>query len=78
MDQDSIRRLDITEDVCPLTFVRVKLLLEAMLPGEIAEIRLSGAEPLHNVPRAAAEAGHAILSVADSGNGVHLLRIRRG
>ena len=43
--------LDITRDVCPLTFVKTKLLLERMASGETAEIRLKGAEPLENVPR---------------------------
>ena len=37
--------LDITRDVCPLTFVKTKLLLERMAPGDTAEIRLIGQEP---------------------------------
>jgi TusA-related sulfurtransferase len=41
--------LDITSDVCPLTFVKTKLLIERMRPGQIAEIRLSRGEPLENV-----------------------------
>ena len=41
--------LDITEFVCPMTFVRAKLLLERMQPGEVAEIRLNAGEPLQNV-----------------------------
>jgi TusA-related sulfurtransferase len=53
--------LDITADVCPLTFVRTKLLLERMAPGGVAEIRLGGAEPLANVPRALTLAGHEVL-----------------
>ncbi len=52
--------LDISQEVCPLTFVRTKLLIERMQPGEVAEIRLSGGEPLDNVPRAAREEGHTV------------------
>jgi TusA-related sulfurtransferase len=74
--------LDITEDVCPFTFVRTKLLLEGMQPGEVAEIRLRGAEPLSNVPRAVRAGGHEVLSLvseqpADDADGPHRLRIRR-
>ena len=75
-------RLDITGEVCPLTFVKAKLLLEAMAPGEIAEIRLQGAEPLANVPRALTEDGHEVLSLAaesDGGGptGPHRLTVRK-
>ncbi|MGE5477886.1 MAG: sulfurtransferase TusA family protein [Bacteroidales bacterium] len=52
--------LDITADVCPMTFVRTKLLVERMAPGETLEVRLKGAEPLANVPRSVAELGHQI------------------
>ena len=48
-------------EVCPLTFVRTKLLIERMEPGQTAEIRLKGAEPLANVPRAVAGLGHPVL-----------------
>ena len=37
--------LDITSEVCPLTFVKTKLLLEKMAVGEVASIRLSAGEP---------------------------------
>ena len=59
--------LDITRDVCPLTFVKTKLLLERMASGETAEIRLKGAEPLENVPRSVREHGHEVLSRAPDG-----------
>ncbi|MCR4376551.1 MAG: sulfurtransferase TusA family protein [Rhodospirillales bacterium] len=55
--------LDITNDVCPMTFVRTKLLIEKMRPGERAEVRLQGAEPLSNVPRSVREIGHTIVSL---------------
>lgn len=53
--------LDITADVCPMTFVRTKLLVERMAAGETLELRLKGAEPLANVPRSVAELGHEIV-----------------
>lgn len=55
--------LDITPDTCPITFVKTKLLIERMAPGQVAEIRLEGAEPLDNVPRSVREFGHTVLSL---------------
>lgn len=73
--------IDITGDVCPMTFVRTKLLLEKASNGDVVEVRLKGKEPLKNVPRSAADHGHEILSMTPedpSGpdDGVNLLRIR--
>lgn len=73
--------LDITGEVCPMTFVRTKLLVERMAGGEVLEVRLKGAEPLTNVPKSVAELGHEILSLApedgESGEGIHRLVIRK-
>ncbi len=73
------RYLDITQEVCPLTFVKTKLLIEQLSPGQTAEIRLKGAEPLENVPRSVREHGHEVLSLEpeDSATGVYVLRIRK-
>jgi TusA-related sulfurtransferase len=68
--------IDITAEVCPMTFVRTKLKLERMRPGEVLSVRLRGEEPLRNVPRAAREEGHAILGVQADGE-AHIVTIRR-
>jgi TusA-related sulfurtransferase len=71
--------LDITGEICPITFVKTKLLLERMRPGETAVVRLKGAEPLGNVPRSVTEHGDEVLSLepeeGGAPGGVHLLRI---
>ena len=46
-----------------MTFVRTKLMIEAMAPGDVAEVRLKGREPLENVPRSVAEHGHTVLAL---------------
>jgi len=72
--------LDITGEVCPLTFVRTKLLIERMAPGETALVLLRGSEPLSNVPRAVAGQGHDVLELqplAGDTEGVHRLRFRK-
>lgn len=63
-----------------MTFVKTKLLIERMAPGEVARVRLKGAEPLENVPRSVREHGHeviALLPAGDGDDGVHVLTLRK-
>ena len=71
--------LDITSDVCPITFVKTKLLIERMRPGEIATVLLPDGEPLQNVPRAVREHGHEVLTLGPDPQktGVYVLRLRK-
>lgn len=55
--------IDITSDVCPLTFVKTKLMLEKMPVGATATVRLKGAQPLDNVPRSVKAHGHEVVSL---------------
>jgi tRNA 2-thiouridine synthesizing protein A len=72
------RELDITEEVCPMTFVRTRLALDRMAPGQTLLVRLRGEEPLRNVPRTARELGHEVLSLETNADGVASLLLRRG
>ena len=67
LDDKVDRFLDITDEVCPMTFVKTRILIERMSVGEVAEVRLTGEEPLKNVPESVAELGHAILSLEPEG-----------
>ena len=73
--------LDISGDVCPMTFVRTRLLIERMDAGQTAEIRLPGGEPLENVPDSIRELGHQVLSIEveteEPPPGIHRLRMRK-
>jgi TusA-related sulfurtransferase len=71
--------VDITDDVCPMTFVRVKLALERLPRGAVLDVRLNEGEPLRNVPRSAHAEGHEIVSLEREADGsaVHRLLIRR-
>jgi len=71
------RVLDITGEVCPMTFVRTRLALDAMAPGQTLLVLLRGDEPVRNVPRTAAEQGHQVLSQDIDAAGVTRLRLRR-
>lgn len=72
------REVDITRDACPMTFVRTRLALDRLQPGQTLLVRLRGDEPLRNVPRTAAEQGHEVLSLTAEPDGTHLLLLRRG
>jgi tRNA 2-thiouridine synthesizing protein A len=52
--------LDLTGVVCPMNWVRARLALERMQPGEVLELVLDPGEPLESVPRSAREEGHAV------------------
>ena len=43
-----------------MTWVATKLELERMTPGEAIDVLCPAGEALENVPRSAAEAGHAV------------------
>ena len=71
--------LDITRDICPMTFVRTRLALDRLPKGAVLLVQLSGTEPRDNVPRTAAEQGHAVLAIRDDApGGVTKLWLRRG
>ena len=74
---DADRVLDITGEVCPMTFVRTRLALDAMAPGQTLLVLLRGEEPVRNVPRTAAEQGHAVLAQQVDAAGVTRLWLRR-
>ena len=63
--------IDITGDVCPLTFVKTKLLLERMPVGALATVRLKGVQPLDNVPRSVKAHGHEVISLAAEATPTH-------
>ena len=43
-----------------MTWVRTKLALEGLRPGDVLDVRCRPGEALENVPRSAREAGHAV------------------
>ncbi len=72
------RQIDITTDICPMTFVRTRLALDALNTGDVLLVRLKGAEPLRNVPRSAAALGHQELHRETDAQGATLLWLRHG
>lgn len=73
-------RLDLRGVACPLTFVRTRLALDRLAPGEPLEVLLDEGEPASSVPRSCTEDGDEVLQVSpwsDPGV-VRLLVTRKG
>jgi len=72
------REIDITRDVCPMTFVKTRIALDRLSPGQTLLVRLRGEEPLRNVPRTATEQGHTVLEQRTEADGTTSLLLRKG
>ena len=69
--------IDITDVVCPTTFVKAKVALEELDEGQILSIRLNDGEPVQNVPRSNKEEGHEILKLDDNQDGTYTLIVKK-
>ena len=71
------KSIDITDEVCPMTFVRTRLALDRLEPGQILSVRLKGEEPIRNVPKTASRQGHQLLGEQANPDGTTTLLIRK-
>ena len=69
--------VDITDVVCPMTFVKAKVALEELDDGEILAVRMNDGEPVQNVPRSIKEEGHQILKLDDNEDGTYTLYVKK-
>lgn len=69
-------KLDLRYEVCPHTFIRTRLALESLAPGQILEVTLRGLA-IENVPRSIKEEGHTIVHVEKQGD-LFVFHIRKG
>jgi tRNA 2-thiouridine synthesizing protein A len=63
-DKGAIRadaELDLRGVICPYNFVKTKLKLETMDPGQTLAIILDDGDPIKNVPRSVSDDGHTVL-----------------
>ncbi len=70
-------QVDITDVVCPVTFVKAKVALEELDDGEILAVRMNDGEPVQNVPRSIKEEGHQIMKLLDNEDGTYTLFVRK-
>ena len=69
--------VDITDVVCPVTFVKAKVALEELDDGQILAVRMNNGEPVQNVPRSIKEEGHRILKLDDNEDGTYTLYVKK-
>ena len=70
--------LDITDVVCPMTFVKTKMSLEELEDGQVLAVHLNDGEPIQNVPRSLKDEGHKVLSVEQNADGTYDLLVEKG
>ena len=57
------KTINIKGEVCPFTFVKSKLAIEQIKPGEVLEIILDHEPAVENIPRSMDNEGHKVLEV---------------
>jgi TusA-related sulfurtransferase len=71
------KKIDITKDVCPFTFVKAKIALDSIESGDILEITLNKGEAMQNVPRSIKDEGHKILKITEVEDGIFSLIVKK-
>jgi len=62
-EADVDKELNLQGEVCPYTFVKSKLTLEIMQPGQVLRVIVDNDESAANVPRSMQNEGHNVLGV---------------
>lgn len=70
--------VDITDVVCPVTFVKAKMSMEELEDGQILKIKMNEGEPILNVPRSFKEEGHKVIEVNNNGDGTYTVLVEKG
>ena len=69
--------VDITDVVCPTTFVKAKVALEELDDGQILAVRMNDGEPVQNVPRSIKDEGHQILKLVNNNDETYTLIVKK-
>jgi tRNA 2-thiouridine synthesizing protein A len=69
--------LDLRGEVCPYTFLKARLALEALPAGALLRVLVDNEASARDVPRSLAAAGHAVLECAPAGAAVWAILTRR-
>ncbi len=71
------RELDLKGEVCPFTFVKSKLILEQMEPGQILRVILDYKPSVENVPKSMREEGQEVLEINKIGENLWEVIVRK-
>lgn len=69
--------VDITDVVCPITFVKAKVAMEELEVGQVLAVKLNDGEPVQNVPRSFKEEGQQVLKLIDNEDGTYDLIVKK-
>ena len=70
-------RVDITDVVCPMTFVKAKVAMEELEVGQVLAVTMNDGEPVQNVPRSFKEEGQQVLKLIDNKNKTYDLIVKK-
>lgn len=70
--------LDISEEVCPMSFVLTKVALDDIEDGETLEIICKAGDPIRNISMQLKEEGHLIKGVKKEGDTHFRLTVEKG
>lgn len=70
--------VDISDVVCPITFVKVKVAIEELEDGQLIEVRMNEGEPIQNVPRSLKDEGHKVTQVINNNDGTFSVYVQKG
>ncbi|TVR04476.1 MAG: sulfurtransferase TusA family protein [Spirochaetaceae bacterium] len=70
--------LDLSGEVCPYTFIKSKMAIDALDPGKVLSVTVDNSESAGNVPRSLSGEGHEVLSVDKAGSGRWRIVVRNG
>ena len=76
-EADPVTQVDLTGEVCPMTFVRAKLHLDKLSEGDLVELVLNPGEQMRNVSQSLKSEGHQIEKVTQKEERFHLI-VRKG
>jgi tRNA 2-thiouridine synthesizing protein A len=69
--------IDISNEVCPMSFVLTKLALEELEDGQVLELLCGAGEPVRSISIQVKEEGHLVVSVKKEGEKFFRLQIRK-
>ena len=72
------KNIDIRGLVCPMTFVKAKLAIEVMEPGEVLEITLDYEEASRSIPKSMIAHDHEVLKLDKVNDTDWVLLVRKG
>ncbi len=76
-DISADRFLDISNEVCPMSFVLTKLALDEMDDGQVLELVCQAGDPIRNISIQLKDEGHLIVGVQKEGEAHFRLKVKK-